>query len=295
MNVLHNGCCIEYMKPLADGSVDHVITDPPYLYLDHKLDRQFDEEAFFTECKRVIKKTGSLVFFGRAPSVCKWVCICDALGFKFKEELVWDKKRISTPCLNILRKHEMAYVFGAGSCFTINKVKIDVYADRWNKEEAYKFERDLRDFVNKMKSIETGEEFLEWRHGNYTVKQKHKHKISGGFSMTMATEHSHRMYKTYSEGLTLQSIIACGRDHYTAQHPTQKPVELMQYLIKLVSKEGEVVLDPFMGGGSTGVACRNLNRQFIGCEIDEEYYNIAANRIEKEGNYKPSLFSEEQL
>jgi DNA modification methylase len=62
-------------------------------------------------------------------------------------------------------------------------------------------------------------------------------------------------------------------------HPTVKPVKLMEYLVKLVSREGAIVLDPFMGSGSTGIACKNLNRSFIGVEMDEEYMKIAKARI----------------
>jgi site-specific DNA-methyltransferase (adenine-specific) len=62
-------------------------------------------------------------------------------------------------------------------------------------------------------------------------------------------------------------------------HPTQKPVKLMQYLVKSSSNEGDVILDPFMGSGTTGVACKNLNRNFIGIELDETYFNLAKDRI----------------
>jgi site-specific DNA-methyltransferase (adenine-specific) len=63
-------------------------------------------------------------------------------------------------------------------------------------------------------------------------------------------------------------------------HPTQKPVALMEYLVKTYTNEGDTVLDNCMGSGSTGVACKNLNRNFIGIELDEKYFNIAKNRIE---------------
>ena len=63
-------------------------------------------------------------------------------------------------------------------------------------------------------------------------------------------------------------------------HPTQKPVALLEYLIKTYTNEGELVLDNCMGSGSTGVACKNTNRDFIGIELDENYFNIAKERIE---------------
>jgi site-specific DNA-methyltransferase (adenine-specific) len=62
-------------------------------------------------------------------------------------------------------------------------------------------------------------------------------------------------------------------------HPTQKPLELMEYLVKTYSNEGDTVLDFTMGSGTTGVACKNTNRKFIGIELDENYYNIAKERI----------------
>jgi len=64
-------------------------------------------------------------------------------------------------------------------------------------------------------------------------------------------------------------------------HPTQKPVELFEYLINTYTNEGETVLDNCMGSGTTGIACKNLNRNFIGMELDEEYFEIARERIEK--------------
>lgn len=63
------------------------------------------------------------------------------------------------------------------------------------------------------------------------------------------------------------------------KHPTEKPVELMKILIENSSKEGNIVLDCFMGSGSTGIACIETNRKFIGCEIDKKYYDIAVERI----------------
>ena len=63
-------------------------------------------------------------------------------------------------------------------------------------------------------------------------------------------------------------------------HPTQKPVDLLEYLVKTYTNEGDLVLDFTMGSGSTGVACMNLNRKFIGIELDENYFNIAKERIE---------------
>lgn len=80
------------------------------------------------------------------------------------------------------------------------------------------------------------------------------------------------------------SVVAFPVESYKGQHPTQKPVALFEYLIKTYTNDGETVLDNCMGSGTTGVACRNLNRNFIGIELDENYFNLAKERIESVGN-----------
>ena len=75
--------------------------------------------------------------------------------------------------------------------------------------------------------------------------------------------------------------MRCNREQYQYQHPTQKPIALMERLVRLVSDENNTILDPFMGGGSTGVACINTNRKFIGIELDDEYFDTAVKRVSK--------------
>jgi site-specific DNA-methyltransferase (adenine-specific) len=82
-------------------------------------------------------------------------------------------------------------------------------------------------------------------------------------------------------GLNEKSIIKETNEHYKTVHPTQKPVRLLERLLAIVSKEGDLVLDPFAGGGSTAIACLNSHRRFIGMEIDEEYYSAAKERVKK--------------
>ena len=86
--------------------------------------------------------------------------------------------------------------------------------------------------------------------------------------------------KNVTEGCVEKSIMQQGREHYTMQHPTQKPVRLLERLMALVTQENALVLDPFAGSASTGVACINTGRKFIGIELDDEYFDIAKNRIE---------------
>ena len=121
---LYNADCMRTMELLISKgiSVNAIITDPPYGYLEHKLDRWFDNQKFFELAYKLIKKDGFLIFFGRGVENARRMVIAEDVGFKFKEEIVWNK--ISTNGLfnNIARVHEMLYVFTKGNG-TINKVK----------------------------------------------------------------------------------------------------------------------------------------------------------------------------
>lgn len=95
----------------------------------------------------------------------------------------------------------------------------------------------------------------------------------GNFGKTTAVNETGERFPT-------NIIYASNANHKNQLHPTQKPVELLEYLIKTYTNEGETVLDNCMGSGSTGVACKNLNRKFIGIELDDKYFKIAKERIE---------------
>jgi site-specific DNA-methyltransferase (adenine-specific) len=92
--------------------------------------------------------------------------------------------------------------------------------------------------------------------------------------------------------MTEKTIIKQAGEHYDTIHPTQKPVRLLERLLALVTKEGDLVLDPFAGSGSTAIACVNTGRRFIGMEIDDEYHAAGVARVSKIVNAtkQPTLF-----
>lgn len=121
---LYNADCIEFIQTMGDESVDVILTDPPYLYLkNQKLDVPFDEQVLFSECKRVLKKDGFIVMFGRGTSFYRWNTILDNLGFTFKEEIIWDKSYSTSPLMRLSRVHETVSIHTKGNG-TINKVKV---------------------------------------------------------------------------------------------------------------------------------------------------------------------------
>lgn len=277
---LINSDCTESLPHIPDDSIDCILCDPPYLYLKgQKLERVFDEELFFSECYRVLKPNSYLAFFGRGISLARWSVICDNIGFKFKEEVVWDKGVCSSPVNPLLRKHELCFIFAKGSP-KFNKVKIDKIEYDIQSGEGQRLENDLKTLVRVIDKATSFEELEEWRDGRYTKVRKHKFCATvGSTGMKSQQPSSFATYKSHRDGVPLSSIVRVNREHHHYSHPTQKPVQLMSRLIELLTQPGDVILDPFMGGGTTGVAAINLGRDFLGIEIDSEYFGNAQDRI----------------
>lgn len=121
---LYNADNLEVMATLPDESIDVICIDPPYLYLKkQKLERPFDEQKFFAECKRLLTKKGFIVMFGRGTSFYRWNTILDGLGFVFKEEVIWNKSYVSSPLMPMSRVHETISILTKKEG-GINKVKV---------------------------------------------------------------------------------------------------------------------------------------------------------------------------
>ena len=228
------GDCLERMKEIPDGSVDLILTDPPYGTTACKWDSVIPLEPMWEQLKRIIKPNGAIVMTASQPFTS--VLVCSNLSM-FAYEWVWVKSKI-TGVLNAkkmpVRKHESVLVFCDRKCTgTYNAqglVRKGTVTKQGGNSDNYG-NRSSDDYV---------QEFTNWPRDVLEIK---------------------------SEGNTV--------------HPTQKPVALMEYLIKTYTNEGETVLDFTMGSGTTGVACMNLGRKFIGCDSDKEhgYFEIAKNRI----------------
>ena len=293
---LYNADCIRTMELLiSEGiSVNAIITDPPYGYLDHKLDKWFDNNKFFKLAYEIIKKDGFLIFFGRGVENAKRMVIADKVGFNFKEEIVWNKKNTSSPILPLGRIHEMVYIFTKGNG-TINKVykpatdEIFIY----DKDEYIKvLEHDITRLIGKINNIKNFNEFEKWRNGDIKTNHESKFKVTIN-DLNYKNDRSYGVLNKYNKGSVVKSIVSIFnsvRNTRSQIHPTEKPVKLLQILIELIDNQQDnfTILDPFAGSCSQAIACYNLNKNFIGCEIDKEYYNAAVNRIYKE--CLPKLF-----
>ncbi|MGP1489932.1 MAG: DNA-methyltransferase [Treponema sp.] len=323
IELLH-GDCIDLLPKIPDGSIDAIISDPPYGYLkNQKLDVPFNEAVFFSEAKRVLKPAGFIVLFGRGTAFYRWNTMLADLGFVFKEEIIWNKVQTTSPVLPLSRVHETVSIHCKGKG-KINKVRVPYLEMKGHDIGAIKQDiKRLMSVFSNNKSLAAVREYLENATRNYIepISTKNNNmifskKVKGDDRAVRVTacmkdglkEKSIIQTPSYDKeakakyctshtgiingcdrdvavidimtrGLREKSIMQQGREHYTMQHPTQKPARLLERLMALVTQENALVLDPFMGSASTGVACINTSRKFIGMELDDEYFDIAKQRI----------------
>tara|TARA_R110002012_G_scaffold91424_4_gene222634 strand:- start:3585 stop:4304 length:720 start_codon:yes stop_codon:yes gene_type:complete len=234
------GDCLELMKDIPDGSVDMVLTDPPYGTTACKWDSIIPFEPMWEQLKRIIKPNGAIALFGSEPFSSLLRCSNMA---QFKYDWIWHKDK-ATNHLNAkkqpMRKCELISVFYKKQA-------------NYNPQLIAKDPRNIR--PPKKIALQS------------SVYGKEKGKLIRSIPDNMGYP---------NECLFFNGKSGKQKEQY---HPTQKPVALMEYLISTYTNEGEVVLDFTMGSGTTGVACKNLNRKFIGIELDENYFNIAKDRI----------------
>lgn len=213
---LYQGDCLEVMKDIEDGSVNLVITDPPYgmNFQSHRRKEVYDKikndesldwlDEFFEQVNRVMKDNTAIYVFCSWHNVDKFKIAFEKY-FKLKNILVWVKNN-----------------HGSGDLKA-------AYAPRY--------------------------EFVLYGHKGRRLFEE----------------------KRYDDVMFFDKT---GNKY----HPTEKPVDFMEFLVRNSSCKGDIIFDPFMGSGSTGVACLNTNRNFIGIELDEGYFEIAQNRIEDAAN-----------
>ena len=249
MYKLYNGDCIEVMDKLIEEGVvvDAIITDPPYGTTSCKWDSVIPFDAMWLRLNKLIKKNGAIVLFGNEPFTSNLIC-SNLKGFKYRWD--WNKK---VPSGMGYAKYRPMQQTEDIAVFTKNGEKT-VYNPQMIKRD---------------KPVKSG--------GN-----KKKNDSIGAFKcMQEGMEYKKTYY--YKNPVTLIEFYKVNRG---SVHPCEKPVPLLQYLIKTYTNENELILDFTMGSGSCGVASINTNRRFIGIELDENYFNIAKERIENTINGK---------
>lgn len=319
---LWHGDCLELMKNIPDGSVDLVLTDPPYGTMKNaaldgwnnkttEWDNEIDPTALFTELTRILRQNGKVVLFSQEPYTSRLITSAiPSLPFAYRamwyknvhanaliaktamvnrfEDICIFTKPHDAECTNELRTYfrNVLELIGAKSCKEINqslghrraehcfyvtegkravKEKIGGKADHTTRVGTSQFALCTEQTYNEIISvfgIDKMDGFLP-----YAELSRLNEKYTSTFNL-------------WQGGKSKSNVLEYKKDN-DGYHPTQKPVALLEDLIQTYSNEGNTVLDFTMGSGSTGVACVNTNRHFIGIELDEGYFNIAKKRIEE--------------
>lgn len=246
---LHLGDCLEIMPTLADKSVDAIICDLPYGQTACKWDSVIPLDKLWIEYKRIIKPRGAIVLFGSQPFTT--MLIASNIEW-FKYEWIWNKTRPSgfVHAKNApLKEHENVIVFSNGS---INHKSLTNNRMNYNPQDLIPFNK-------------------------FTYRPHRDEK----FTETIGHRPSHKkeIFQEFTNYPT--TIIRFSNPNQDSFHPTQKPVALLEYLVKTYTNASEAVLDNCMGSGTTGVACMNTGRNFIGIEREPKYFEIAKRRIEQ--------------
>lgn len=236
---LYCGDCLEIMKEIPDGSVDFILTDPPYQVTACRWDKIIPFEPMWEQINRIIKPNGAIALFGSEP-------FSSALRMSniknYKYDWVWDKCR------------------GVGHL----NAKI---RPMMQTENISIFSNKKTNYYPQMRDRDTPR--ISKNHSTQNVYGKSEENFIG-----------EKLEKRYPINILRFSKSDMTKNNF---HPTQKPVALLEYLIKTYTLEGETVLDFTMGSGSTGVAAVNAGRKFIGIELDENYFKIAEDRISSAG------------
>ena len=296
------GDCLERMKEIPDGSVDLILTDPPYgtvggmgkgekrysKIANVEWDNAISPQSIFEECNRILRTNGALILFSQEPYTSQ--LITEAHGnLPFSYRLIWLKDHFANSLL-------------------VNKAPVSYFEDLvvfFFKKYDTLAQHPLRDYARKIMEY-IGENQKQ-------IDEKLGHQGANHFFRITSTQFKLCTKKTYDDiissyrledcqwlmsydemleidrsfsrsfnlpdGAKYKSNVLQYKKDYTGLHPTQKPVLLLEDLIKTYSNHNDMVVDFTMGSGTTGVACKNTNRKFIGIEMDPTYYGIACGRI----------------
>lgn len=283
ITLLH-GDCLELLKGIKDGSVDMVLSDLPYGVTDNEWDNRIDANALFREYRRVCKQNANVLLFAQI-AFAKYLMEC-AHESEFSHCLIWAKNNVTrskSAAKLPLSSYEMICVF-----------RVNKYGNKGKH-------KDLRDyFVKELSRCGKTVEQIECEIPNYSAH--HWFRYSSDYRIPTESNYKRlqevtgcfqRPYDDVKSEFTSEKNNLCTYNRVitrdivqsplteTRVHPTQKPVNLLEQLIETYSNEGDAILDNTMGSGSTGVACINTGRKFIGMEINPGYFEVAKRRVEE--------------
>lgn len=244
---LYKGDCLEIMRQIPDKSIDLIVCDPPFGTIACEWDNILDFKEMWAQYERIIKDDRAIVLFGSGQFTYKLISSNEDL---YRYKWIWYKSKRGN-FVNAKNRPMTAY------------------------EEAMVFSKATTANGSKNKMLYNPQGLIS--------KTTIRHDNGTRFG-TMAGKRPSHQEVTISEFTNYPCDVLEFASEPNPLHPTQKPVALIEYLIRTYSNEGDVVLDNCMGSGTTGVAAMRSKRDFIGIELDEGYFEIAKNRIENEKN-----------
>lgn len=278
---LINGDCLDEMKNIEDNTIDLLFCDLPFGCTSCKWDCQIDLSLFWKQINRICKITCPMFFccnskFGNT--------LINSNPKNFRYDLVWIK---SSPVGFLLakkmpmKKHELIYVFYRKlPYYDLSSHKHKFLGERESNRKGKKDGVDNKGvWKNRSKSgKETSNKYDPPLPTSIIKDIDEKYKNKGGLYSEVSRNGLVKSETHYDPPLP-NSILEIKSEK--GKHPTQKPVTLIEWILKYYSREGDTILDPTMGSGSSGVACNNMNRKYIGIELDETIFKNAEKRLKK--------------
>ena len=249
---LIQGDCLEIMSSIPDKSIDMILCDLPYGTTKCKWDVVIPFDKLWEQYNRVVKPNGGIALFGNEP-------FSSALRlsnlFAYRYDWYWQKDKAAN------------FLFGNKMPLKV----IEVISVFYSALPTYNPQKEINPKGVSKKHLS---------HNPSKISKNVKEIMGGSWKETEMDETQNYHGKHYeADKLLPKQLVYFSREQRGKVHPTQKPVALAEYLIKTYTNEGDLVLDNCMGSGTTGVACKNLNRNFIGIEKDPEYFKNAEKRI----------------
>lgn len=301
VKLLHGDCLIE-SENIESGSVDLILTDLPYGTMNGfngiNWDYAIDTKEIHKIANRILRKNGKLVLFSQEPYTTN--LINNALpNLPFNYRAIWEKDNFANALLvnkAMVGFYEDILVFSKRHETETNhpirqwlKTILENSKVTWSDERITDIYLKHRIASSKASAKAIAKHKLDWTYKQLEpINKKHYMALSSIIKFDRDYNEIEKMYKEYIsdypsvfnlwEGKKYKSNILKYRKDYDGYHPTQKPVLLLEDLIKTFSNEGDLVVDLTMGSGSTGVACKNTGRNFIGIEQGDKHFEIAKRR-----------------
>jgi len=290
INKIYQDDCVNFLKKLGDETIDSCITDPPYWgVVEDEWDNQWKNiqeykdwcELWIKEVSRVTKKSASFFIFGYSYQLSHLLPIIESYGFKFRQQIViWKGMksaagRVSSKLKMFPTTTEYIFYFVKDSTDYIR----DLLQERALQKELTP--KEINEFLGKASNGGgTWSSIAGKKQKNLQEPTKEDwEKLEQLFGKLPKYED---VVYTFNLPMGVTDVFDDIKFYFPKGeklHTTQKPIELMNRIVESCSIKGDLILDPFMGSGSTAVSCKNLKRNYIGCEFDEHYFQVCVNRL----------------